>query len=417
MKRSPERVAWTMLFGALFICIALGVGVPTAVFGYINSATNEAFLRVRLRAGQVQTKSLFESVPSVVDLTGRQLRENVTVDVRARSLGLLAFSSTESAPASIYTYVYANTEVRLRRARIPRYETNTSFDALELELINGRIEIDVPASTMRRFQVLVTSAAGDSVITKPGRYTLEMATASKKLLVTVHDGTLNLTAANGRDKRVLSGTQRAQASVDGTINTNLPAPTNLVRNGFFRAPLTTNPPNERDWVLSTTEGSTVRGTFSTGDGILTIERAGTGIGWGRKTISQTINETVQGRSSLKLRLAFSIFDQELSVCGSEGSECPLFARINYVTTDNVERSWLQGFYAKGDPEGQELPTFLKQNRGEEHISQLLSKPEVFETGNLLDELIDIRTIKSIDLYAEGHALKTEINSVELLLED
>ncbi len=124
MKRSPERVAWIMLFGALLVCISLGVGVPTAVFSYINSATNEAFLRVSLRAGQVQTSAPFESAPSVVDLTGRQLKEGITVAVRDRSVGQLAFGATESAPAHLRVQLYSNASVRLKRARVPRYQTN-----------------------------------------------------------------------------------------------------------------------------------------------------------------------------------------------------------------------------------------------------------------------------------------------------
>ncbi len=293
-------------------------------------------------------------------------------------------------------------------------------DSLELELLDGRIEIDVPASTTRQFKITVSSATGDSVINRSGRYTLELS-RQKQLQVTVRDGELTLTTTNRRATQTLSGNQRALATPDGAIRDTLPAPTNLVRNGFFRAPLSTDPPSSRDWLITTeslkNDAERGRGSFSKGDGVLTIERSGAGIGWGRKTISQAINEDVQGRRALRLRVAFTILEQELSVCGGEGSECPLFARINYIAADTTQRSWLQGFYAKGDPEGEQLPTFLKQNRGEQHIAKSLGQPETFETGNLLDELPDMRTVQSIELYSEGHALKVQINSVELLLEE
>ena len=53
-------------------------------------------------------------------------------------------------------------------------------------------------------------------------------------------------------------------------------------------------------------------------------------------IKQIIDENVSGRSSLQLRINFTILYQELKVCGGQGSDCPLMVKINYQNKQGVE---------------------------------------------------------------------------------
>jgi hypothetical protein len=179
-------------------------------------------------------------------------------------------------------------------------------------------------------------------------------------------------------------------------------------------------PGERDWQATTEvpsdQPNAERGTFSYSRGIVAIDRVGPGIGWGRKSLTQRVNETVKPGQTLRARVSFAILEQELLVCGSEGSECPFYIAINYTTrSDGTPRSWRQGFYARGVPEPDRLPSYLKSNRQDEHVRVILGQPDVYETENLLAQIPDVGAISDITVYAEGHTLRTQIYGVELLL--
>lgn len=193
---------------------------------------------------------------------------------------------------------------------------------------------------------------------------------------------------------------------------------NLIRNGTFTAPLT------RDWEIETLviQGSTVTGTVTVrevnGRPALFLERVGSGISWGRTGVRQIINENVVDRRSLQLRIDFRILYQEIPVCGGEGSECPLMVRLDYRTRDGRDAFWIQGFYAVGTPSGTTLPDYIRSNPQNKHIARRLNAPEPpFESGNLLALIPDMQILRAISIYAEGHAVRTQINRVELLLQE
>jgi hypothetical protein len=425
--RSPERVAWTVLFAALFTCVTLTVGVPASIWGYRNNATNEAFLRVRLKAGQLQTFSPVEtrSDARVVDLNGRQLKENHTALTLDRSIGVISFAENEQAASELSVQLYANAYVQITRARVPRFGDSRAVRQLHLTLRSGRIEIIAPRERTGRFEVRVSVRALDGnqslaefSTTTPGVYVFDAQTTDNSVQASVRDGSLSYTTATNVVPQTLNGSQRALISADGQARSGMPAPDNLVRNGFFQTTLVSQPANERDWRAETEVGAgeSERGTLSYAPGQLTFERIGDTIGWGRKSITQRINQDVSGRASLRMRIRYAIGNQSLDVCGSEGSECPLFVRINFTTPDGAARSWLQGFYAKGTPDPERLPTYLKSDRRDEHVRAELGQQEVFESENLLAQIPDMRSITDIRVYSEGHALRTQINSIELLLE-
>ena len=63
---------------------------------------------------------------------------------------------------------------------------------------------------------------------------------------------------------------------------------------------------------------------------------------------QVIDQDVADYQALRLQLTFRILSQSLGVCGVQGSECPLFLRINYTDENGIRRTWQHGFYATGE---------------------------------------------------------------------
>ncbi len=412
MKRSPERVAWTILFIALFSCCALAVGVPTAGLAFVNTATVEAASYVKLQAGILQSYSQSETVNDarVVSLDGRALTEGSTVVTGPESVGLLTIGENDSSNPMLTLQLYSNANVRIERARLPRFDTNTTTAEFNIRLSGGRIQ--VLAQPGRRFNLRVTSDFGNTTITTPGSYSFEQ--TGDEVRVSISQGQAVVSSPSSSAAFTLSGGQRTAMSGSGLAGV-LPSFRNLIKNGEFQPPL------DRDWKVETRvdAGSTVTGTVNIiGEGsntALLIERVGNQLGWGRTGVVQTINEDVRDRRSLTLRVDFQIIEQEIPVCGGEGSECPFIIRIDYRTKDGSDAYRIQGFYGRGTPVST-LPDYIRANVQGKHVARRLNVPETFE-WNLSEFLSEMQTIKSISLYAEGHTVRTQVNSVELLLQD
>jgi hypothetical protein len=409
MNPSPHRIAWTVLFAALFICVALAVGVPAGIYGYVNNATNAAAMRVSLQSGILTSFSPVESIKDarVVDLAGREFKEEHTVVAGDRSYGLLTFAHTAAEAPYVQVQLYSNAQATVLRARSPRFELSTAPDEFALTLNAGRIDVLADPPPNRRFVMLVSNPLGEVRITEAGQYTIEVLDGHMR--ATTHTGSANLSS-----KEIAAGTSAA-TDASGIVMDE-PAPVNLLRDGNFQVPLQAN------WTFTTEVNSptAVRGTISrtTRDdrsSTLLIERTGENIGWGRTSINQRIDADIAGATDVRMRIVFAILDQQLAICGSEGTECPLMVRIDYVAKDGRDDFWLQGFYAKGDPSIVKLPDYVRSNFRGNHIAKPLGVQQIFESENLHTLLGAPRIIRSITLYAEGHALRTRIDEVEMMI--
>lgn len=419
MKRKPEHVAWLVLSLSLLTCCALTFGVPAGTWALVNAVTVEPKIEVRLRAGILKAFSRYEqeSDARVVSLDGRPLEEGATVIVGPESVGLMTVGMLPDRGTPMFTLqLYANAHLHIDRARLPRFSFASRNNELYLHLHSGRIQILVEEAQPRSFELRVRTPDGETLITTPGTYSLEKAKAETR--VSVAAGSATVATADGRRAIQLSAGQRTTVRAPDQLAGVLSPVRNLVRNSTFQTPLSP------DWKVETLvmQGSPVTGTAKVsveeGRPALFLERLGSGIGWGRTGVTQVINEDVLERQSLQLRIDFRILYQEIPVCGGEGSECPLMVRIDYRTRDGRDASWIQGFYAVGTPTGASLPDYIRSNPQNKHIARRLNTLEPpFESENLLAILPDMQLLKSITLYAEGHAVRTRINSVELLLQE
>jgi hypothetical protein len=408
-------VAWSVLFAALFSCCGLAVGVPTAGLAFVNNATIEASSNVKLQAGILQAYSQFESVNDarVVSLEGRALTEGSTVVTGPESVGLLTLGESATTDPLLTFQLYSNASLRLDRMRLPRFNTGATADEFQVRLGGGRIQIVTQPNRSHRFNLRVNSDFGSVLISTPGAYSFEQ--TDSELRVSVTDGQAIVSTSDNRTSFTFSGGQRTAVSAENGIAGALPAFRNLIKNGDFQPPL------DRDWKIETRvdAGSTVSGTATViGEGAsagLLLQRVGAQLGWGRTGVTQVINEDVRDRRSLTLRIDFQLIEQEIPVCGGEGSECPLFVRIDYRTKDGGDAARIQGFYGRGTPSST-LPDYIRANVQGKHVARRFNFPETFE-WNLSEFLPEMQTIKSISIYAEGHQVRTQVNSVELLLQD
>jgi uncharacterized protein YaiE (UPF0345 family) len=326
----------------------------------------------------------------------------------------LTFKANENDEASTKIQLYSFAKLRLERARVPRYVTDAARDDIQLEMLAGRIQVMAQSLGAHNFKIVIRNEHGAVSIEQPGVYSLEI--NANELVLEVIEGAATINMQNAREPLTLQPGQRASASKKSGARGALPKPRDLIRNNHFGSTLT------RDWGFAaqsnnnSSKGVVIR-SEDNGKGFVVFERVGEKLDWGRTVLTQTINEDVSGRPSLRLRLAFSILVQELDVCGGEGTECPLFARIDYQNKDGSSDYWLQGFYAKGDPVAADLPVVVRSNDKGDHVFKPIGSSEFFESENLLIQLPNLKVVKSISIYAEGHALRTRVDSVALLLQE
>ena len=66
----------------------------------------------------------------------------------------------------------------------------------------------------------------------------------------------------------------------------------------------------------------------------------------------------------------------------------------------------------------DLPDVVRDNPTTRHVAKTLNARESFESENLLlGELRDAQLIQRIRVYAEGHAVQTQVFEVDLLVAD
>jgi hypothetical protein len=135
---------------------------------------------------------------------------------------------------------------------------------------------------------------------------------------------------------------------------------------------------------------------------------------------QTINRDVQGYATLRLRMDLMLAAQDVANCGSQGTECPLIARVEYVDVYGNQLEWLHGFYFNYNFS---LPgTFCVtcSPRQWPHEQWPKGRWQSYESPNLLEVFTEsgnpAATIRSVTLYASGHTFTSFVTDVQLLVE-
>jgi hypothetical protein len=392
-----------------------------AGLAFYNAATVEASVNVRLQAGQMSVwrpNQSDQDPPSVVSLDGYDISEGSLIALSPDSAGLLTlFDPRADPPRTLLTaQLYANARLRVERARLSRFPGSAAQDEYILHLSEGRAQVTIP-QTERRFTLRLVSNYATAWTTTPGSYVAEVNSESLRLHVV--DGSATVMNRDS-DLAVNLNTGQRTVATRSSLAGALPPPRSLVRNGQFTLPL------HSAWVIEARTAQpdaapgVVRIVEQTRGGALMLERLGTNLGWGRTGIIQTLDARVDGARDLRLVVDFAILLQELPVCASLGSECPLLVAIAWRDDQENSREWIQGFYAVGTPQMSTgavlLPDTVLANPQRKHVKVPLAARIRWETDNLLPYLPNVRAIESIKIYAEGHAVQTQIFNVALLME-
>jgi len=416
MRNNPERLAWTVLLAAFAAFVALAIGVPAAISSVLNQSTVSAAAYVRLQAGRIQTYSppATERDARVVSLEGRELDEGSTVivDPDASSQGLLTISPAGEREPLVSAQAYSGARIQIWRASTPRFAISGARDEVTLIMSAGRAQFSVRPRNTRAAAVTILTPYGYLNLGE-GIFTVEVAGGEARVLS--REGSLVAHSNRaGIAPLSLAASERTALNNQSKALAKAAPERNLIRNNLFVGDYT---PWETEIRSASGTDGRVRLELVGGESSIVLDRLGNDLNWGRTGVFQIVGENVSGRASLRLRIDFKILSQQIKVCGNLGSECPLMVNITFIDRAGTQREWFQGFYADGTPTP-DLPDVVRDNPTTRHVAKTLNARESFESENLLlGELRDAQVIQRIRVYAEGHAVQTQVFDVDLLVAD
>jgi len=421
MERYYERLAWTVLLVSFTLCIGLAIGIPLSIQSYVRHSHIGAL--VSLDAQQPESNILVRcpgetALVGVVDRQDNLCNGREGAQISASSnKGLLTFR-TRASPMTILATVqmYPGARIIVQQARAPRFISLSAEPHRIMVLVEtGRIRVDVPSNLLHALLVQIYTPHAHVKLTSSGSISIE--TNTNETQVITREGQVTVTALANGSTRVLETAQRIVVLKDNSLTEIQTAERNLLTgHSDLREPLgsvwkpytvppqipTESPGEAKNLVVEDRQ---------------VIELARIGIGHAETGIVQEINRDIRDFRSLQLRLVLRVLQQDVPVCGTLGSECPVMVRIDYVDEEGSLRSWLQGFYVLPDFNAVNPDFCVTCSTRSPHIRITGGAWYIYDSPNLIPLLGQIGappvTLKTIWIYASGHTYQSQIAEVEL----
>ncbi len=414
MRRHPERTAWIVLTVAFTLfCLSAGL-VPAGLRWFVTTAASNASITLtRSNTVYVQRPGRASLEANLTDIP---IGSSVSTETNAQAN--LTFLSADKRETIAALTVYGDTQVVIERADSPRFAAwSPEPHRIILRLIKGRLRVFSAGEAGRAIQVQITSAPDTLTQVEVRGANASVDSSFVRTTVTVREGQARVSAQN--QFLILDKDQRAEVALGQPPAGPLPVERDLIQDGEFREELGSvwrldarppaDPVEEAGRVTPVTLG---------GRRAVNYQRLGRN--WGQVGLTQDLNQDVRDFTSLRLQLDIYLAYQDLSNCGSQGTECPVMVKLKYVDNNGVEREWLQGFYYKYDDNPVFGYTFCApcSPRYGDHLRVEQNQWRTFESDNLLEAMraanAPAAVLKSIAVYGSGHTFDSNVAQVQLL---
>ena len=408
MRRNPERLAWTVLLTALLLCVGLAIATPLGIRSFINDTTDVAAITLEVQQGTVLVSRAGLAEPIGVTTSLANIPEGSTIHADSNVQAELTLRASSDLTTLLTVQIYGNTDLDITRARSPRFAPSGLPHQVELAVDGGRVRVAVVGGRDRPLAAHIVTPQTEAIqLQEEGVYTIDV--TGDETQVTVRDG---LAAVRAHSSALEYGTgQRAVIKLDSPPSIPQRAARDLIVNGNFRRPLA------GAWEIT---GDVQDPAESFGE----VTRVQAGSQWGalfqrvgtyhaETDLRQLINKDVRDFRSLKLHFVVQITEQDVPVCGTAGTECPMMVRLDYKDDHGTDRSFLQGFFWQLDPNGVNPNYNTTSGARVEHIRVQRDFSFTYDSGDLMASLTPSQ-ITSITFYASGHSYTASIAEVELL---
>jgi hypothetical protein len=416
MHRNPERLAWTVLVISLLICIGLTITVPVAVSRFINDTTETTPITLEAWAGVPLVYPPSQDIPTGVTVRQDNLPARSTIRTDQNTQALLSIRARRNGPTLLTVQIYGSAELVIEKAQSPRYSQSVEPYRVHLSLKRGQVRVTVAGNNDldRTLDAqLVAPVVTATAALETGAYSFDV--SGNEMDLKVWDGRA---AVHGEQGPILTlkPSQRTRVSLGESPDVALPPEQNLILNGDFRQPLTNvwEVTSKVDQLHPNDPLGAVAVVSGTNGYAALFQRTGT---YHAETDLTQFTHTgvLTGFHSVKLYFDVQVDSQDVPLCGSQGSECPMMVQLDYLDIDGNSHSYFQGFYAVDDPSGINPTSCILCETHNEHIKVPGGVPWPFETGNLLP-LLSLKQITAIRFYASGHSYQSSISNVELIAE-
>jgi hypothetical protein len=413
-----ERLGWAFLLAGFAGFVAIAISIPLAVNAYLQNSkqplptsvqANQGTVRIDDKVGLLRATSVGEP-PESVD-SGSEL----LTDATATALVLIHPPDSDQILARMQ--VYGNTNVHLDRIDAPRFDVSASEQRIDLTMNSGRLSLTVPDVQDRPFSVRIVAPLADIASHEPGQYSVEVTNAQTQ--VAVQRGRAIVTA--GAESLTLVSDQRATAAAEGGLIGPVDAERNLVVNGDFNELF--DQWTQFSWTVELPEQPEGQVDIVRISGEPTLRILRQGQGHADIKLRQVINQDVTDYETIRLFLTFRIVNHDLGVCGVQGSECPIFVRLDYVDDNGVSRTWQHGFYSVGQIDPSLTPDACVSCAVAQsaHQSVQLGQVYFFEADVRADlarqGFLPLRLIESVSIVSSGHSFEVHIMDVALMAKE
>jgi hypothetical protein len=411
-----QRLAWAALIGSFFICLLITISVPISANAYIRNATRDLVTTVQANEGTVGIDNELGVRRAVIAGENEEVVEEgsgILTDATATALLFIASPDEDDLLARLT--IDGNSTVRIERATAPRFNWSSSENTADYVLESGRLRVNLlQPEDDTPITLNFTTPQGIVTTSEPGQYAIEVDNQATQ--VNVHEGTIDVVAQD--ENLVLQTGERAEIPTGMGPRGPLDPERNLIQNGDFSEGF--NDWAEYAWLVELNDQPKGRTQITRieGEPILRFERGG--IGHADAKVVQSLNQNVSDFETLRLMLTLRIVEQSLGVCGIQGSECPLFVRVDYVDEGGVSQTWQQGFFATGVIDDNTTPgacvscALIQENHertqlGQEFYYEVDLRESLAQQGALAP-----RQINNISLIASGHTFVTDVMDIALI---
>jgi hypothetical protein len=428
----PQTVAWAVLVTgfALFcgFCLASTLGTYWFLFD------SQIGMSVKLTVSRGRVDLVFPDGTSRLAGQEEYITDfNVTLRTDDISQAYLTFEDTYSRQQLAKVFLLQRSAVTLADAARPRFEWSNNAYHVILRDVAGQIRLRLQNDLPRAFRAQAFAPYGHTDISTPGIYDIEARTNS--LQVIPRSGSAMLHAISGEMRTVESGEQ-AVLILDQQVIDVLPLDTvSLISSGFGDEDVETRPALPVGWactnlppsIRSEPEGEWQR-TIYEDRVVLRMTRLGLGLNHAETRCSYEFGFPtpidITQYSSLEIRLEMKITEQDVPLCGFEGSECPVMIQLDYEISrpgeivaageaPYVHQVWRHGFYINANPRDW---VTLCDTCTQEHEKINPNAWYVYRSGNLLTYINARRPERLVGLtvYASGHAYEAVLSDLVVL---
>jgi hypothetical protein len=413
--RERQRLAWIIMLGSFSICLIATIAIPISVSAALQNMKRPLHTILQANQGTVRVDN--ENNESSVLLAGEE-GQSIEAEIRVltdatSAATMLVYASDQAEQPLARLQIYSRSTVNLNEADAPRFTISDEAQTLNLYLDSGRLQLNIPEDGERPFLVTITTPHGEATFSESGQYA--MLVNNEATQVTVSDGS-SIVQAQG-ESLPLAANERSEILANQPPTGPLTTERNLIQNGSFED--FWDNWSVYVWNVELPDEPKGQSVISEVAGELAVQFKRTGTGHADVRMRQIIDQDVTDFESLLLQITFQIDEQALGVCGVQGSECPLFVRVNYTDDNGIRRTWQQGFYANGEISPNTPDACISCAVIQDTHAQVPMNVVQFYESDILEELArqgfpPPRFIEDISLVSSGHTFAIDVLDVALI---